>query len=103
MDDLGEVASATHVTNRGFVADIGLDHARARPEPGDVASFQSWIVEIVEVIGNDHLVAEFKQSFDDVRTDEPRAAGHKDVHRGTFSDAHVSHSLNTISVHSARA
>ena len=48
-------------------------------------------------------IAAVEQSFDHMRADEACAAGDQCVHAVSRFDAHVNHSLNTISVHSARA
>ena len=69
------------------VADVELDQpaARVRQRGGQVRLLDRAGVERVEVVDHDHLMAVAQQAVDQVRSDEPGAAGHDDPHSTTSS------------------
>ena len=59
-----------------LVADVRLEQPGARVEAG---ALQALRIEGIEVVDDRHLVAAIEQRLDQVRSDEPRAAGHQDA------------------------
>ncbi len=82
---------------------VGLDDAYALGKTGDVAALHRRVVKIIEVVEYGNFVTPREQCLHHVRPDKARSTCDQDVHCVPRLDAHVSHSLNTINVHSARA
>lgn len=75
MEDLVEAVPGKKRVDQRRIADVSFDQRDALTDGGDIAMLDGWVVEVVEVIDHDDIVALRQEGFAEVRADEAGAAG----------------------------